>query len=86
MTIKTKENYIERLKKMKKNVYIGGEKVGHVDDRLLPGINVVGVTFDMAHNPEFEDVCTAKSHITGEKINRFCHIHQSKKICLKNKR
>ena len=83
MATKTKEDYVERLKKMKKNVYIGGEKVGHVDERLLPGINVVSVTFDMAHNPEFEDVCTAKSHITGEKINRFCHIHQSKEDLLK---
>lgn len=83
MTLKTKEEYIERLKKMKKNVYIGGEKVERVDERLVPGINVVGVTFDMAHNPEFEDVCTAQSHITGEKINRFCHIHQSKEDLLK---
>jgi len=83
VTIKTKEDYIKRLRNMKKNVYIGGEKVGHVDERLLPGINVVSVTFDMAHNPEFEDVCTAKSHITGEKINRFCHIHQSKEDLLK---
>ena len=53
MAIKTKEEWIERLKKMKKNVYIGGEKVGHVDKRLIPGINVVSLTFDMAHNPEF---------------------------------
>lgn len=83
MAIKTKEDYIERLKKLKKNVYIGGEKVGHVDERLIPGINVVSVTFDMANSPEFEDVCTAKSHITGEKINRFCHIHQSKEDLLK---
>jgi len=83
MAIKTKEEWIERLRKMNKNVYIGGEKVGHVDERLLPGINVVSITFDMAHNPEFEDVCTAKSHVTGEKINRFCHIHQSKEDLLK---
>ena len=30
-----------------------------------------------AHDPKFEDICTAKSHLTGEKINRFTHIHQS---------
>ena len=78
MVIKTKEDYIERLKKMKKNVYIGGKKVDRLDERLRPGINVICTTFDMANNPEFEDVCTATSHITGEKVNRFCHIHQSK--------
>jgi 4-hydroxyphenylacetate 3-monooxygenase/4-hydroxybutyryl-CoA dehydratase/vinylacetyl-CoA-Delta-isomerase len=68
---------------MKKNVYIAGEKVGHVDERLIPGINVVSVTFDLAHDPEFEDLCTAKSHITGEKVSRFCHIHQCKEDLLK---
>lgn len=83
LAIKTKEEYIERLKRMKKNVYIGGEKVDRLDRRLLPGINVISLTFDMAHNPEFEDLCTARSHITGEKINRFCHIHQSREDLLK---
>jgi len=83
VAIKTKEEYIERLKKMRKNVYIGGEKVDRLDRRLLPGINVISLTFDMAHDHEFEDLCTARSHITGEKINCFCHIHQSKEDLLK---
>jgi len=83
MGLKTREDYIERLKKMKDNVYMGGEKVSRLDQRLRPGINVASVTFDMAHNPEFKDLCTAKSHITGEQINRFCHIHQSKEDLLK---
>ncbi len=83
MVLKTREDYIERLKKMKNNVYLAGEKVSRLDQRLLPGINVVSVTFDMAHNPDFEDICTATSHLTGERINRFCHIHQSKDDLLK---
>jgi 4-hydroxyphenylacetate 3-monooxygenase/4-hydroxybutyryl-CoA dehydratase/vinylacetyl-CoA-Delta-isomerase len=83
LVIKTKEDYIERLKKMKNNVYIGGKKVDRLDERLRPGINVICTTFDAANNPEFEDVCTATSHITGEKVNRFCHIHQSKEDLLK---
>ncbi|MFQ6124829.1 MAG: 4-hydroxyphenylacetate 3-hydroxylase family protein [Candidatus Heimdallarchaeota archaeon] len=83
MTIKSREDYIKRLKKMKNNVYVGGEKVSRLDPRLLPGINVVSVTFDMVHNPDFEDICTATSHLTGERINRFCHIHRSKDDLLK---
>ena len=27
--------------------------------------------------PEYEDLMTATSNLTGEKINRFTHIHQS---------
>lgn len=83
MVIKSREDYVERLKKMKNNVYMGGEKVSRLNSRLLPGINVVSVTFNMAHNLDFEDICTATSHLTGEKINRFCHIHQSKDDLLK---
>jgi len=83
VVLKTKDEYIERLKKMKKNVYIDGKKVGRLDERLMLGINVICTTFDLAQNPEFEDIFTATSHITGEKINRFCHIHQSKEDLLK---
>ncbi len=31
----------------------------------------------MALLPEYEDLLTAKSHLTGKKISRFTHIHQS---------
>ncbi len=83
MVIKTKEEYVNRLKKMEKNVFINGKRVDHLDELLIPGINVVGITFEMATNPEFEDLFTAKSHITGEKINRFTHICQNKEDLLK---
>src|SRR4030067_3765797 len=38
----------------------------------------MGLTFDYAADPKNEGLCTAPSHLTGQKINRFCHIHQSK--------
>lgn len=71
------EEYLEGLYKMKPNVYIGDEKVGRDDPRLRGGINILKVTFDAAFDEEYEDLCTATSHITGDKINRFCHIHQN---------
>ncbi|MHA1579643.1 MAG: 4-hydroxyphenylacetate 3-hydroxylase family protein [Candidatus Freyarchaeota archaeon] len=83
MGIKTFEDYYNRLLKMKPNVYIDGEKVGRDDERLRAGINVIKETYDRANDPEYEDLCTAISHLTGEKINRFTHIHQSKEDLLK---
>ncbi|MEM2425279.1 MAG: 4-hydroxyphenylacetate 3-hydroxylase N-terminal domain-containing protein [Candidatus Bathyarchaeia archaeon] len=83
MTVKTSQDYIERLKNMRKNVYLKGERISRLDERLLPGINTICLTFDMAHNPEFKDLLTTTSHITGEKINRFCHICQSHEDLLK---
>ncbi|MFX0060536.1 MAG: 4-hydroxyphenylacetate 3-hydroxylase N-terminal domain-containing protein, partial [Candidatus Heimdallarchaeota archaeon] len=75
--MKTYEDYVQRLYKMKPNIYIGEEKVGRDDPRLKGGMRIIKETFDKAHDPDWEDVCTATSHLTGKKINRFCHIHQS---------
>ena len=68
---------------MKPNIYIGEEKVGRDDPRIQGGMNIIKETFDRAYDPEYEDLCTATSHITGKKINRFCHIHQSEEDLLK---
>jgi 4-hydroxyphenylacetate 3-monooxygenase/4-hydroxybutyryl-CoA dehydratase/vinylacetyl-CoA-Delta-isomerase len=75
--MKTSKEYYEKLKKMKPNVYIGGEVVTRSDPRLKPGINVVSTTFDSVTNPKLEKLLTTISHLTGERISRFCHIHQS---------
>ena len=83
MTMKTPDEYFERLKQMKPNIYIGGERVGRDDPRLRPGINVISKTFEQAQNPKYDDLMTATSHITGEKINRFTHVNQSPEDLLK---
>jgi len=49
-----------------------------VDNPIIrPSMNAVAMTYKMAQMPEYEDIMTATSHLTGKKINRFCHIHQS---------
>ncbi len=75
--LRTKEQYIERLGRMKRNLYVGGSKVSRTDDMMQPCLEVMGTTFDEALKPANEGLCTAISHLTGEKINRFTHIHQS---------
>lgn len=81
--MKTSKEFYEKLKKMKPNIYIGGEVVKQDNTRPKPGINVVSLTYDLATNPKYEKLLTAKSHLTGEKINRFCNIHQSVEDLLK---
>lgn len=78
MGIGTKEAYIERLRKMKPNVYINGKAVDRSGSWINGGTYVIGMTYDMNNNPELEDVCYATSHLTGEKISRWQHIHQTK--------
>ena len=75
----TSAQYIESLRKMKTRVYMFGEKVENwVDHPIIrPSIECIGATYDYAHDPEYADLMTAKSNITGKTVNRFAHLHQS---------
>lgn len=75
--MRTPDEYFSDLKKMNPNLYIGGEKVGRDDSRIKPGVNVMSVTFDLAHDPEWDGLITATSSLTGKKINRFAHLPQN---------
>ncbi|MEL7568173.1 MAG: 4-hydroxyphenylacetate 3-hydroxylase N-terminal domain-containing protein [Dehalobacterium sp.] len=86
MALGTYEAYVERLRKMKPNVYINGEKVDRTGDWINGGLYVMKQTYDCAHDPDYEEVCTATSHLTGEKINRYTHIHQNMDDLLKKQR
>lgn len=76
--MRTKAQYIEGLRKMNRNLYSNGQKIDRLDERQEGAINVMGLTFDAAWDPVSRDLCTATSHITGETINRFNHIHQTR--------
>jgi aromatic ring hydroxylase len=76
--MRTKQQYVDGLMKMKKNLYLNGEKVGRDHKDLEQSINVIGKSFDAANDPKTKDLFTATSHLTNETINRFCHVHQSK--------
>jgi len=84
--MRTFEDYYKDLIKMKPNIWIGNDRVGREDPRIRGGINILRETFDRAYDEKFEDLCTATSHLTGEKINRFCHIHQSMEDLFKKQR
>jgi len=83
MAIKTYDEYYDRLKKMNRNLYMGGQKVDRTDERLAGQLRVIKETYDRANDPEWEDLCTATSQLTGEKINRFTNIHQNTDDLLK---
>lgn len=79
MKIRTKKEYIESLKDQHVVIYYNGQRI---QDRtafpaFVPHINSAAKTYELAQLPEHEDLLTATSNITGKKINRFTHIHQS---------
>ncbi|MCC9294414.1 4-hydroxybutyryl-CoA dehydratase, partial [Clostridium sp. WLY-B-L2] len=79
MTLMTGKQYLESISKLNLNIYMLGKKVDNpVNNSILkPSLNSVKMTYDLAQIPEYENLMTATSNLTGEKINRFTHLHQS---------
>lgn len=79
MPIKTPLEYVESLRALKINAYIGAEKVESAVDHpaIGPHVNTVAKIYELAQSPEHKGLITTKSHLTGREINRFTHIFQS---------
>ena len=73
MTMKTGKEYVESLRKLNLNVYLFGEKIKSPVDHpmIIPSMNAVTLTYDLALDPLYDDLMTVKSHISGEKINLY---------------
>ena len=83
MAVGTYEAYIERMKKMRPNIYLDGKCVDRMGPWNESGFWVMKQCYDIANDPAYEDVCVTTSHLTGKKINRCTHIHHSQDDLLK---
>jgi 4-hydroxybutyryl-CoA dehydratase/vinylacetyl-CoA-Delta-isomerase len=79
--MRTGDEYKQSLRNRNIQVYVKGQLLKSaevIDHPFIRGhVNSAALTFDLAHDPMCEDLMTVKSHLTGQKINRFTHIHQS---------
>ena len=76
----TSSEYRKRLGGMRRNVYMNGSIIDRDDPRMEGAVNIIAKTYDMVTDPalkDYEEVLTASSNPTGDKINRFCNIHRS---------
>lgn len=78
MPLKTAEQYEQSLRSLNLKVYLLGERIENPVDHpiIRPSMNSVKMTYALAEAPQHEDLMTAKSHLTGKRVNRFCHLHQ----------
>lgn len=78
MVLKSPEEYLESIKRPV-NLYMFGEKIKEFWKHpiIIPSINSVKKIYELAQIDEYKDLMTTTSHLTGETINRFTHIHQS---------
>jgi 4-hydroxybutyryl-CoA dehydratase / vinylacetyl-CoA-Delta-isomerase len=77
--VKTAAEYVESLRQLKLNVYMFGERVDNPVDHpvIRPSLNSVAMTYELAADPRYEELMTVTSSLTGKRINRFTHLHQS---------
>ena len=73
MSIKTFDQYLESLKRLRPTVYMFGEKIENPVDhpRIRKGINATGATYELANDEKYRDLLTTVSPFAGERINRF---------------
>ena len=75
----TGSEYIESIKCLNMNIYCMGEKINSAVNHplLQPSLNSVKATYDLAFDPNYQELMVTTSHLTGHKINRFTSLHQS---------
>ncbi|CAN7624927.1 4-hydroxyphenylacetate 3-hydroxylase [Bosea sp. LjRoot90] len=71
--------YRESLRAYSPRLFVNGRRVENVADEpmLLPGINGIGVGYDLAHDPAHAPIMTAVDASSGKTVNRMLHLNQS---------
>jgi 4-hydroxybutyryl-CoA dehydratase / vinylacetyl-CoA-Delta-isomerase len=71
--LKTLEEYLQSLKKLKPTVYMFGEKIDDPTSnaRIRAGVNATGATYELAGDENHRELFTTISPLTGERVNRF---------------
>ncbi len=75
----TAADYRESLRAYSPRVFLNGQQVESVADEplLAPGINAVGVTYDLAHTKKHRLTMTARQGSSGKIVNRMLHINET---------
>ena len=86
--MKTSKEYKESLRMMRPNIYKFGELIKDVTTHAATKRTIEGHAqiFDAAHKPEYKDILTTNSHLTGEPISRYLSIVQGPEAMIANVR
>lgn len=78
MTLMTRDAYLTSIGRLDNRVFIQGERVESVPDHPIsrPPAQALAETYEQAAQEDMKHLFTARSHLTGETINRFTHIQQ----------
>ena len=79
MKIKNAQDYLQSLRKFNHVVYYKGKRIKDVTRHpaTAPHVRAAAMTYALVNDPEYKDLATATSHLTGKTISRFTHVHQN---------
>jgi len=69
--------YLESIRRLSPRIFLDGAPAKADDPRLMPGINAIGVTYDMALDPSLTPLMRATQHTSGREINRMLHLDRT---------
>jgi len=86
MGLKTREDYLTALRKLKPNIYKFGELIEDVTTHPATKRTVESHcrSFDASHDPDWSDLYTTNSIFTGKKIHRWNSMMQSSDDLIRN--
>ena len=85
VTLGTKKQYIERLGKMRRNVYYDGHLIDRTDELQMNTINTIGSTYDFAQDPKFQDLCSPRAISPARPSTASPTFTRIKKTCTRSR-
>ena len=79
MALMTRDQFLAGLRQVGHRVFIQGERIDDVVEHPVsrPSALAMAETYHQATQAGPNDLFIARSHLTGDTINRFTHVHQS---------
>ncbi|RJQ65324.1 MAG: 4-hydroxybutyryl-CoA dehydratase [Desulfobacteraceae bacterium] len=79
MKLKNGAAYIDSLRQLHPRIYYKGKPIMDVTRHpaTAPHVRAAAMTYALAAKPQYKELATATSHLTGRTISRFTHVHQS---------
>jgi len=76
MGIRTRDEYIEGVRRRKPNVYMNGEKIADIVDHpaFRVGLNSAAVTFEQASDPRYRHLARVWSPLVDEEVSRWTYL------------
>jgi 4-hydroxybutyryl-CoA dehydratase/vinylacetyl-CoA-Delta-isomerase len=78
MGVRTREEYIESLRRQKPKVVMEGERIDDIVEHpaFKAGIESAATTFQFSQHPQYFDISRVESPIINEEISRWTHLMQ----------